>query len=91
MDFFSLAFGLCGVSGVDCDLNSKQRAQLSEFFHSELQTSDWIRATSPACNCNNSHPVPDTAAGLPETQLPSVEESNGGEEWPALTTCKADR
>lgn len=28
VDYFSMAFGLCGVSGFNCDLDDTQRAQL---------------------------------------------------------------
>jgi hypothetical protein len=28
VDYFSMAFGLCGVSGFACDLDATQRAQL---------------------------------------------------------------
>jgi hypothetical protein len=86
-----MAFGLCGVSGIECDLDATQRAQLSEWFHKELRTSDWIRATSPACNCNNSHSV-SIGAGVDHHAGASAAAASGGvEEWPALLTCKADR
>ena len=91
VDFFSMAFGLCGVGGGGggCDLDATQRAQLSRFFHQELRTSDWIRATSPKCNCSNSYTVPrqdaapDTSssaglatAGIAEDEWPGSSSSN---------------
>jgi len=99
VDLFSLVFGLCGVKGTACDLTPTQRAQLSTFFHQELKTSDWIRATSPACNCSNSYTVPDpadanaTKATTANANATGVGAGAGGDDgpWPALVTCKADR
>lgn len=92
VDFFSMAFGLCGVKGAGCDLSPIQRRQLSHFFHSELQTHDWIRATSPACDCDHHYPVPtqpstvhinNSAAAIPIT--------TERDKWPGLVSCMADR
>jgi hypothetical protein len=96
VDFFSMAFGLCGVRGVDCDLDAAQRAQLSTFFHEELRTADWIRATSPACNCNNSRIIPDADADADATRAGAgggvaAAGAGGAEAWPALVTCAANR
>jgi len=87
VDWFSMAFGLCGVSGVECDLSTQQRAQLAAFVKEELKTVDWIRATSPACNCNNTHAVPDGHTSSSASASPSTSD----DKWPALVTCKADR
>ena len=90
VDFFSLAFGMCGVSGTDCDLDATRRAQLSNFFHQELKTSDWIRATSPACNCSHTSAVPQKSpAGHALEEEEDDEEEE--DEWPGLVTCKANR
>lgn len=68
---------------MECDLDLTQRAQLSEFFHKELQTSDWIRATSPACNCNHSF--------VPGAEPETAAESSPLGPWPGMVTCHADR
>jgi hypothetical protein len=63
----------------------------SRFFHDELKTTDWIRATSPACNCNNSRRIPtphDTSADSRSTNSGNEQEKV---EWPGLLTCAADR
>lgn len=102
VDFFSLAFGLCGVNGIECDLDATQRNQLSEFFHAELRSSDWIRATSPRCNCSHSFPVkknprsarPTATRGIRNgIDIPSVPSAHvlSGDEWPGLMTCAANR
>tara|TARA_B110000208_G_C11778562_1_gene432975 strand:+ start:128 stop:2587 length:2460 start_codon:yes stop_codon:yes gene_type:complete len=100
VDFFSIAFGMCGIKGVECDLDATQREQLSTFFHEELQTSDWIRATSPACNCSNNYPVEDggRATGAQTDAHVSAEQAenselgrSAGDAWPGLVSCAADR
>jgi hypothetical protein len=50
----------------------------SRFFHEELKTSDWIRATSPACNCNNSHRVPPSPAAVAGAGTKAEEERREG-------------
>lgn len=61
-------------------------ARDSRFFHEELKTSDWIRATSPACNCNISRRI------LTREHSSKVVYSGiTNSEWPGLLTCAADR
>ena len=90
VDFFSIAFGMCGTKGIECDINNTQRAQLSAFFHGELRTSDWIRATSPACNCSNNYPVED-GTDSPQNSENRRNNSAGKQQWPGLVTCEAAR
>eukprot|EP00040_Diaphanoeca_grandis_P021873 m.116789 g.116789 ORF g.116789 m.116789 type:complete len:861 (+) comp28539_c0_seq1:178-2760(+) len=80
VDFFSATFGLCSSTHEKCDLDATARQELSSWFHEELKTKDWIRATSPRCNCSHSWMLPD----------PTVTFTNSIE-WPAISTCKAAR
>ena len=57
---------------------------------------DWIRATSPACNCNNSRRIPTRQAYSDQSADTSHESTvpvdrETVEQWPALLTCAADR
>lgn len=81
VDFFSMTFGLCGEPTAPCTLNATVRSQLSTWFHTELKTATWVRATSPLCNCSRSYPV---GEGPPPLHPDS-------ERYPGLVTCKADR
>ena len=58
VDFFSMTFGLCGLSDQPCDFSQQMRGELSKWFREESLTSTWIRATSPHCNCSNNFTVP---------------------------------
>ena len=91
VDFFSLAIGMCTdthSNGNDggCDVTAAQRAQLSRFFAAELQTKDWVRATSPVCNCNHSWDV--AVGGAPPAPVPAP---SADDPFPALVSCAADR
>jgi hypothetical protein len=104
VDFFSVTFGLCGTNtapggqgGALCDFDAPTRAQLGRAFREELKTSDWIRATSPQCDCSRSWPLPPAPPAPPASV--SVDAASGdaapasgdGEEYPAFETCSADR
>ena len=55
---------------------------------------DWIRATSPACNCNNSRRIPTREAYSEKsagTRREATDSNETVENWPGLLTCAADR
>eukprot|EP01047_Picozoa_sp_COSAG01_P077186 COSAG01_NODE_13811_length_1532_cov_1.205862_2_plen_347_part_01 len=102
VDFFSMIFGLCGVktNSAEGDVSSpcislsvQKREQLSRFFHQELATVDWIRATSPQCNCSHSFAVPDDVMTSGEWSAQAPRPSRGADDasWPGLVSCKANR
>jgi hypothetical protein len=101
VDFFSVTFGLCGITQPGsslCDFSAQVRRELGDWFRGESVTSTWIRATSPKTNCSTSYTVPKeataamVAAAAAREQASSQLQADGGDaEWPAYTTCKAGR
>jgi hypothetical protein len=105
VDFFSVTFGMCGLTDQPCDFSPQVRSELGNWFRAESVTKTWIRATSPKCNCSNTWEVPlaggdDNSAGgsggavgvgTPgeKNLLPGTAGSAG--EWPAYPTCAAGR
>ena len=84
VDFFSVTFGLCGLSDQPCDFNASVRAELGRWFREESVTSDWIRATSPRTNCSHSWPI--NGSGRAAGGGASAADS-----WPAYKSSAAGR
>ena len=105
VDFFSVTFGLCGISQPGsflCDFTNEVRRELGDWFREESVTSTWIRATSPKTNCSTSYTVPKdataatvaaaaAAAAKQSALAEELTEGDDAEEWPAFTTCNAGR
>eukprot|EP00040_Diaphanoeca_grandis_P030960 m.184217 g.184217 ORF g.184217 m.184217 type:complete len:635 (+) comp32181_c5_seq16:689-2593(+) len=100
VDFFSMTFGLCGLSDQPCDFDARTKEELGNWFRLESVTSNWIRATSPKCNCSNIKTVPyrtssstSPSASTVSAASSSASSSSSSEEpsWPGFTTCQADR
>lgn len=107
VDFFSVTFGLCGITQPEsslCDFSSEVRRELASWFRAESVTSTWIRATSPLCNCSNSWSVrlndsealPPGGAKSPATgRSPSARAAHQPQSdprgFPAYSTCAAGR
>jgi hypothetical protein len=97
VDFFSVTFGLCGITDQPCDFPDTMRRELGDWFRQESVTSSWIRATSPKCNCSRSYTIPkdaDAATTANAAATTSLLAENAAEieaEWPAYTTCHAGR
>lgn len=81
VDFFSMIFGMCGLSDQPCDMDDTMRRELSAWFKEESVTRTWTRATSPRCNCSNTWSANHTRP----TKAPD------DTEFPAYTTCAAGR
>eukprot|EP01079_Euglenida_sp_SAG-EU17-18_P003828 gene3828-4218_t len=75
IDTFSVVMGFCSDKSVECALDNSTRSGLGQLLASELKTSNWIRATSPRCNCSSSWPL----GSKPPAPSPG---------WPGLVTCK---
>jgi hypothetical protein len=97
VDFFSVTFGLCGITDQPCDFPDTMRRELGDWFRQESVTSSWIRATSPKCNCSLSYTIPkdaDAATTANAAAIASALPKNAdgaAAEWPAYTTCHAGR
>jgi len=106
VDFFSMTFGLCGLSDQPCDFNDKVRGELSSWFREESVTSSWIRATSPKCNCSNNFTLAYPPSQQQQHHHRSINGSSSGTTagsnsysnsdsddaiWPGFETCHADR
>ncbi len=97
VDFFSVTFGLCGLSDQPCDFLPQQRRELASWFRSESVTKTWIRATSPKTNCSRQWTIPINASAAEASMAHAAlaekdhEEQMPSESWPAYVTCQADR
>ena len=100
VDFFSVTFGLCGITqpgSAVCDFTPEQRAELGAWFRDESVTSTWIRATSPSCNCSNSWQIPvdadgpTSAARASEAASSQLQSTGDSAAYPAYSTCAAGR
>ena len=97
IDFFSVTFGLCGITDQPCDFTNVMRRELGDWFRQESVTSTWIRATSPKCNCSTSYVIPKDADAATTANIAAIATSlaktsgHCGTEWPAFKTCHAGR
>ena len=86
VDFFSVTFGLCGLSPAPCDFSNTVREELGRWFREESVTATWIRATSPLTNCSRNWAVP-----LGENASRPAPRAEDAVPYPAYPTCAASR